>query len=79
MTPSETLTNTIVIYSKPDGFPFNQILRQPMITNEIWLILSPEDGQKSSYLELRGCDLEGKNFNLSMLNFFIRKMTILYL
>ena len=63
MTPADNLTNTFVNYSNPDGFPFNQILAKPIIANEIWLTLSPSDGQTSSYLELRGCDLEGKQIH----------------
>ena len=66
MAPAGNLTNTFVNYSNPDGFPFNQILTKPIIANQIWMTLSPSNGQKSSYLELRGCDLEGKNLTISM-------------
>jgi hypothetical protein len=69
MTPADNVTNTLVDYFNPDGFPFNQILTKPIIANQIWMTLSPSDGQKSSYLELRGCDLEGKTITLPILNF----------
>ena len=42
-----------------DGLPVNQVLDLPVIANEVNLDLKLASGQKSPYLELRGCQLEG--------------------
>jgi len=60
MTPSFNLTSQVFGYQfNPSGFPVTLTLDHTVIANDIWIDLNFAFGQKSQYLELRGCDLEG--------------------
>jgi hypothetical protein len=62
MTPADTL-NAQVIWEPYYGNEVIRTLRfnQTVIANDIWIIFSRGLYSRSPYLELRGCDLEGKN------------------
>ena len=47
------------IQTSLDGLPTNVQADHTIIANVIWLNLTKTEIQKSPYLELRGCDLEG--------------------
>ena len=58
MTPADTLQAASIRESGQFGFPYTQRLNQTVIANDIWI--SSFRFSASPYLELRGCDLEGK-------------------
>ena len=77
MAPNVVATNKVInISSSPGSFQFSQILEHPMIANKVWMNLTPSADQKSSYLELRGCNLEGKYFLNTKICYYINKLTI---